>query len=373
MSAYTDDAYAVLGVQPNATDAEIKKQYRKLALVHHPDRHQDLVKKEMESKIFAAIANAYEVLTDEYLRAEYDRAQRERSAVHVNGTNKGGSNGTYQDEPPPFRYHFSDPYEVFKRDFRSHFGIEYPGAQYDWVAFDTPTSAPAPNNKLLLNSTSGNTNTKMIEGAPDKKKKGLNLFRRRNNKDKKAENVKDSSNKANSNNTSSSNQLVVRNPTAATSTALATTNNTSALANGGSDNSRALVKVDKKNNRPVSMDVESKTEGKITTTVTTIVRPDGTVERVTMKTGIPGPDPKKKNKPLMLTNGDGDKKMLTNGAQKTLRALTNGNSKNAPQLKGSANNTNKALLTNGARSNNDKQQQGKANAAPMLLANAARQ
>ena len=33
-----DDAYAVLGVQPTATDDEVRAAYRKLALKHHPDR-----------------------------------------------------------------------------------------------------------------------------------------------------------------------------------------------------------------------------------------------------------------------------------------------------------------------------------------------
>ena len=58
---YTDDAYKVLGVEPTATEADIKKAYRKLALKHHPDRVNDPAAKEKANTVFAKIAHAYEV------------------------------------------------------------------------------------------------------------------------------------------------------------------------------------------------------------------------------------------------------------------------------------------------------------------------
>ena len=58
---YTDDAYKVLGVEPTATEADIKKAYRKLALKHHPDRVNDPAGKEKANAVFAKIAHAYEV------------------------------------------------------------------------------------------------------------------------------------------------------------------------------------------------------------------------------------------------------------------------------------------------------------------------
>jgi len=58
---YHDDAYEVLGVAPSATETEIKKAYRKLALKHHPDRVSDPAEKEKTTAIFSKIANAYEV------------------------------------------------------------------------------------------------------------------------------------------------------------------------------------------------------------------------------------------------------------------------------------------------------------------------
>ena len=55
------DYYAVLGVKKNASEAEIKTAYRKLAMKYHPDRNQG--NKEAENK-FKEINEAYEVLSD---------------------------------------------------------------------------------------------------------------------------------------------------------------------------------------------------------------------------------------------------------------------------------------------------------------------
>lgn len=66
----TQDYYAVLGLQRNATAEEIKKAYRKLALQHHPDRnHGD---KAAEEK-FKEASEAYQVLSDPEKRQLYDR------------------------------------------------------------------------------------------------------------------------------------------------------------------------------------------------------------------------------------------------------------------------------------------------------------
>lgn len=64
------DYYEVLGISKGATDAEIKKAYRKLAKEYHPDLHPN--DKEAEAK-FKEISEAYEVLGDENKRAKYDR------------------------------------------------------------------------------------------------------------------------------------------------------------------------------------------------------------------------------------------------------------------------------------------------------------
>ena len=64
------DYYEILGVAKNASDDEIKKAYRKLAMQYHPDRNPE--DKESEEK-FKEIAEAYAVLGDSDKRQRYDR------------------------------------------------------------------------------------------------------------------------------------------------------------------------------------------------------------------------------------------------------------------------------------------------------------
>jgi len=64
------DFYEILGVQRNASDDEIKKSYRKLAMKYHPERNKD--DKESERK-FKEVSAAYEILKDSEKRSAYDQ------------------------------------------------------------------------------------------------------------------------------------------------------------------------------------------------------------------------------------------------------------------------------------------------------------
>jgi len=82
------DYYEVLGVTKNATEAELKKAYRKLAMQYHPDRNQG--DKAAEDK-FREINEAYSVLSDGTKRAQYD--QYGRVFDDKNGGFGGGGGG----------------------------------------------------------------------------------------------------------------------------------------------------------------------------------------------------------------------------------------------------------------------------------------
>ncbi len=69
-----ENLYAILGVAPNASDDEIKKVYRSLAMRYHPDRNQA---PGAEAR-FKAVTKAYEILSDPARREEYNQSVNHR-------------------------------------------------------------------------------------------------------------------------------------------------------------------------------------------------------------------------------------------------------------------------------------------------------
>ena len=65
-----EDFYNILAVSKNASDSEIKRAYRKLAIKYHPDKNPDDTKAEEK---FKQAAEAYEVLGNKEKRAKYDQ------------------------------------------------------------------------------------------------------------------------------------------------------------------------------------------------------------------------------------------------------------------------------------------------------------
>jgi DnaJ-class molecular chaperone len=61
--------YDILGISQNATQEEIKKSFRNLALKYHPDKNKN---SEESKQKFMKIIEAYEVLSDEHSRRDYD-------------------------------------------------------------------------------------------------------------------------------------------------------------------------------------------------------------------------------------------------------------------------------------------------------------
>jgi len=88
------DYYKILGVERTANDDEVKKAYRKRAMVHHPDRHSSASEQEQKDHEhkFKEVGEAYAVLSDEKKRRMYDSGQ------DIDGDCCGG--GGYQDIDP---------------------------------------------------------------------------------------------------------------------------------------------------------------------------------------------------------------------------------------------------------------------------------
>jgi molecular chaperone DnaJ len=86
------DYYDILGVPKNATDEDIKKAYRKLAMKHHPDRNQGDDTKKSEDK-FKEAKEAYEMLSDAQKRAAYDQYGHAGVDPNMAGRGAAGAEG----------------------------------------------------------------------------------------------------------------------------------------------------------------------------------------------------------------------------------------------------------------------------------------
>ena len=95
------DYYKILCVHRNATEDEIKRAYRKQAVLHHPDKHANNTeaKQHAEEQLFKEVGEAYSVLSDPKKRVRYDRgddlediaADIDPSQIFQNIFNMGGS------------------------------------------------------------------------------------------------------------------------------------------------------------------------------------------------------------------------------------------------------------------------------------------
>lgn len=104
--------YDVLGLEPDCTLKDIKKAYRKLALLFHPDRVKE--NKEESTVKFREVSEAYEVLSDENSRAEYDR-----SLKYNNGRKQQSNNYQYHNEFKSRFRHNRDPFSQFNDLFQN--------------------------------------------------------------------------------------------------------------------------------------------------------------------------------------------------------------------------------------------------------------
>ncbi|CAN0896750.1 DnaJ homolog subfamily B member 13 [Linum grandiflorum] len=111
------DYYKVLQVDRNASDDDLKKAYRKLAMKWHPDKNPNN-KKDAEAK-FKQISEAYEVLSDPQKKAVYDQYGEEGLKGQVPPPNAGGGASYFSggEMPSSFRFNPRNADDIFAEFF----------------------------------------------------------------------------------------------------------------------------------------------------------------------------------------------------------------------------------------------------------------
>ena len=147
--------YSILGLDKSASDADIKKAYRKLALKYHPDKNKSAGAEEK----FKEIAEAYEVLSDPKKRNIYDTQGSQ-------GLN-GGIGGQHAGEGFTYTYH-GDPRATFETFFGSSspfanlFGNDNSSSGDEEMIFQESSSFPNGFGKMFA----GPTFTQHVSSGP---------------------------------------------------------------------------------------------------------------------------------------------------------------------------------------------------------------
>jgi DnaJ-class molecular chaperone len=110
--------YKILGIERSASDTEIKKAYRKLALMYHPDKQAGLsdAEREVSEGKFKDVQEAYEVLSDSQKRALFD------SGAMVDGSSASGGGHAHHHD-------MSDIFAHFQQQHQGGFGGGFGGGQ----------------------------------------------------------------------------------------------------------------------------------------------------------------------------------------------------------------------------------------------------
>lgn len=149
-----EDLYKILEVSENASDEEIKKSYKRLAVKWHPDKNQD--NREVAEKKFKEISHAFSVLKDKQQKQEYDMM---RKGGYSMGGGKGHNFHDFDFRSHDMGFDFYD--NMFKDFFKSSGFGDFSGFDRDDDGF---FSSNFSSNFGGVGSTSTKTMTTIING-----------------------------------------------------------------------------------------------------------------------------------------------------------------------------------------------------------------
>lgn len=130
--------YTLLGIQPNATEAEIKKAYRKLALKYHPDKN--FGNKKAQEK-FVAINKAYQLAIKNVNVVKYNKAKYNTSSTSSN------SKKSYSQSKTSSHYGYKHTYHDFHKEKK-----EKKETEFDWDKYHNKYSNAQANEKAKSRS-----------------------------------------------------------------------------------------------------------------------------------------------------------------------------------------------------------------------------
>lgn len=197
----SDDPYKILGLKQDATATDIKKAYRALALKNHPDKQSNEADREKASAFFTKIAAAYEILSDEEERKQYDLRKKYGGAPGTRYTTTSDSSptspttfdrssrqskfptktsrttsssvqspesGTFKFSYDPSKVRSSNPYDIFKEVFGSDFKKAYPGAELSPSKSQRGRSVPVSSMSVNTSSPASPRKGSTTKAAPQK-------------------------------------------------------------------------------------------------------------------------------------------------------------------------------------------------------------